>query len=425
LASKVKATTAASPPSNGSLPKGWRTVRFGDVVRDVNEAERNPICAGLERFIGLEHIEPENLHLKQWGILADGEVSFTKRFRKGQVLFGKRRAYQRKVAVAEFEGICSSDILTFEPKGDALIPELLPFIVQSDGFFEHALGTSSGSLSPRTRWSQLQDYEFPLPPKDEQGRIAESLWAAECSVEQWKTVRLHSETLRRLLLHRCMRGQESSGQKIKTSLGELPKSWRILPIGRAGDVQLGRQRSPAYQTGKYTRPYLRVANVFDGFLKLDDVLEMDFDEKDFATFALRPGDILLNEGQSRELVGRCAVYAGEIEGCCFQNTLIRFRATPGLNPKYAFFFLQHLFYIGAFAAIARQTTSIAHLGAERFCNLEMAIPPFGEQVRLVRIMDSVANAVTRAGEHVNAAVQMKRAVADQMLAKSRCNNAVH
>jgi type I restriction enzyme, S subunit len=173
---------------NKKLPKGWRMVRFGDVVRDVNEAERNPLDAGLERYVGLEHIEPENLHLKAWGDLTTDEVSFTKRFRTGQVLFGKRRAYQRKVAVAEFDGICSSDILTFEPKDDALLLELLPFIVQSEGFFEHALGTSSGSLSPRTRWSQLQDYQFPLPPKDEQRRIAEILWAADAQILQLQRV---------------------------------------------------------------------------------------------------------------------------------------------------------------------------------------------------------------------------------------------
>lgn len=183
MASKVKATTTAAPASNGSLPKGWRTVRFGEVVRDVNEAERNPLDAGLERFVGLEHIEPENLHLKQWGLLADSQISFTKRFHKGQVLFGKRRAYQRKVAVASFDGICSSDILTFESKGDSLVPELLPFIVQSDRFFEYALDTSSGSLSPRTRWSQLKDYQFPLPPTDEQRRMAEMLLAADEALE--------------------------------------------------------------------------------------------------------------------------------------------------------------------------------------------------------------------------------------------------
>lgn len=156
----------------GELEKGWRMVKFGDVVKNVTEVERDPLGAGLERYIGLEHIEPENLHIKEWRLVEDG-TSFTRKHRKGQVLFAKRRAYQRKVAVAEFDGICSTDILTFEPKGNDLIAELLPFIVQSDGFFDHALGTSAGSLSPRTRWSQLKSYEFPLPPKDEQRRIAD------------------------------------------------------------------------------------------------------------------------------------------------------------------------------------------------------------------------------------------------------------
>ncbi len=217
MATKVKATTTVAPANNGSLPKGWRTVRFGDVVRDVNQAERRPLEAGLERFIGLEHIEPENLYLKQWGLLADGEISFTKRFRKGQVLFGKRRAYQRKVAVAEFDGVCSSDILTFEPKDDGLIPEFLPFIVQSDGFFEHALGTSSGSLSPRTRWNQLQDYEFPLPSKEDQCRIAEILWAAEAACQATTAIVCATDDLRRSLIAEHF-------SKLRST--PCPKGWR-------------------------------------------------------------------------------------------------------------------------------------------------------------------------------------------------------
>ncbi len=223
MASKGKGTTDASPPSNSNLPKSWNTVRFGDVVRDVNEAERNPVAAGLERFVGLEHIEPENLHLKQWGMLADSEISFRKRFRKGQVLFGKRRAYQRKVAVAEFDGICSSDILTFEPKGDALIPELLPFIVQSDGFFKYALGTSSGSLSPRTRWSQLQDYEFPLPPKDEQRHIADILWVTDEAIEQHQAASHESSRLLEALRDDIFRQHLRKGTTIP--LGDVGE-WR-------------------------------------------------------------------------------------------------------------------------------------------------------------------------------------------------------
>lgn len=171
--------------STQSLKPGWKMVKFGEVVKNANLVERDPETNGVERIVGLEHIDPENLHVRRWNSVADG-TSFTRKFVPGQTLFGKRRAYQRKVAYAEFEGICSGDILTFEPKNrKVLLPELLPFICQSDAFFDHALDTSAGSLSPRTSWTALKDFEFPLPPLDEQKRIAEILWAADEAVEKY------------------------------------------------------------------------------------------------------------------------------------------------------------------------------------------------------------------------------------------------
>jgi type I restriction enzyme, S subunit len=99
------------------------------------------------------------------------------------VLFGKRRAYQRKVAVAEFEAVVSGDIYVLAPKDlcvpQRLLPELLPFLCLSERFFQHAVGTSAGSLSPRTNWSSLASFEFDLPPLDQQRRIAEILWAVD------------------------------------------------------------------------------------------------------------------------------------------------------------------------------------------------------------------------------------------------------
>jgi len=170
--------------STQSLKPGWKMVKFGEVVKNSNLVERDPEANGVERIVGLEHIDPENLHIRRWNSVADG-TSFTRKFVPGQTLFGKRRAYQRKVAYAEFEGICSGDILTFEPKNrKVLLPELLPFICQSDAFFDHALDTSAGSLSPRTSWTALKDFKFPLPPLDEQKRIAEILWAVDEAVEK-------------------------------------------------------------------------------------------------------------------------------------------------------------------------------------------------------------------------------------------------
>ena len=414
MTTKVDGTTQ-SVSSNGKLPNGWRMVKFGDVVRDVKEAERDPLGAGLDRFIGLEHIEPKNLHVREWGVLTQNEVSFTKRFRQGQVLFGKRRAYQRKVALAEFDGICSSDILTFEPKDDALIPELLPFIVQSDAFFNHALGTSSGSLSPRTRWNQLKDFAFPLPPQKVQRRIADLFWAVDDSIEWYAKSGKDCDRLRRVLLFDFMSRRRSTAHTQETDVGKIAASWCVSRVSEAGNVQLGRQRAPKYQTGKHTKPYLRVANVFDGYFDYSDVLEMDFDERDFETYRLEPGDVLLNEGQSRELVGRCAIYNGEIEECCFQNTLVRFRAGQGLLPEFAFFYFQYLFYKGVFASIARQTTSIAHLGAERFSKLSMAIPPLREQKRIVNALNAVVNECRRIEGHIESLNDVKRGLMDNVL----------
>lgn len=166
------------------LKPGWKRVKFGDVVRLNGDRCVNPLEQGIDRYVGLEHLEPGNLRVCSWGNVADG-TTFTNRFKPGQVLFGKRRAYQKKVALADFDGVCSSDIYVFEsadPK--KLLPELLPFLCQTDAFFEYAIGTSAGSLSPRTNWTSLSEYEFALPPVEEQRRLAKALNASAIVVEQ-------------------------------------------------------------------------------------------------------------------------------------------------------------------------------------------------------------------------------------------------
>lgn len=160
----------------------WQPVKFGDVVREIRETVKDPASQGINRIVGLEHIETENIHLRNWDSIANG-TTFTRRFRKGQVLFGKRRAYLKKAALAEFDGICSGDIIVMEAK-ENLNPNLLPFLVNNDNFFDYAVKTSAGSLSPRTKFQHLAEYEFLLPPKDQQEKIAELLWAADKVIQK-------------------------------------------------------------------------------------------------------------------------------------------------------------------------------------------------------------------------------------------------
>jgi len=169
----------------------------------------------------------------------------------------------------------------------------------------------------------------------------------------------------------------------------LPRGWTSAKVSALGKVQLGRQRSPEHHSGDNMRPYLRVANVFEDRIDTSDVLSMNFTPEEYERYALRDGDILLNEGQSRELVGRPAIYRSEFPGACFQNTLIRFQAGPALLPEFALAVFRHYLHTGKFAAISKWTTSIAHLGAERFAALELPVPPLGEQRRIVAKLNAL------------------------------------
>ena len=156
-------------------------MRLGDIAREVKETERNPLNAGIDRFVGLEHLVPEELKISRWGYVADG-TTFTKKFKAGQILFGRRRAYQKKAALADFNGICSGDITVIEVIPNKIVPELLPYIIQNDSFFEYAVNESAGSLSPRAKWKHLAEYEVTLPDMDSQSEIAELMMAFDKSM---------------------------------------------------------------------------------------------------------------------------------------------------------------------------------------------------------------------------------------------------
>ncbi|GAA5494085.1 hypothetical protein Rhal01_00241 [Rubritalea halochordaticola] len=160
----------------------WKPVTFGDVVAEVRTNTKDPVADGIKRVVGLEHIEPECIHLRNWASI-DEDTTFTKVFHKGHVLFGRRRAYLKKAALADFDGICSGDITVMEAKED-LLPELLPFLVNNDKFFDYAVQHSAGGLSPRTKFKDIANYEFLLPPKEQQAKLAELLWAADETIEQ-------------------------------------------------------------------------------------------------------------------------------------------------------------------------------------------------------------------------------------------------
>jgi type I restriction enzyme, S subunit len=231
----------------------------------------------------------------------------------------------------------------------------------------------------------------PFPPLPEQRAIAKYLDCETARLDalveaKERVLWLLAEKRRALITRAVTRGLDPRAALHDSGipwLGEIPAHWRVMRVGLAGHILMGRQRAPRYEKGSHMTPYLRVANVFDGFVDYSDVLEMNFEPEEQALFGLLPGDILLNEGQSRELVGRSAVYRASPHKYCFQNTLIRFRCGEGLNPEFAQAQFASWLQAGVFQVFCRQSTNIAHLGADRLAQIHMVLPPPNEQQAII------------------------------------------
>lgn len=184
---------------------GWTTVAFGDVVRQVKD-KVDPEASGLERYVAGEHMDTDDLRIRRWGEIGDGYLgpAFHMRFRPGQVLYGSRRTYLRKVAVADFEGITANTTYVLESANpDVLLPELLPFIMQTEAFNQHSVRESKGSVNPYVNFSDLAWFEFALPPIEEQRRLARVLVAAELARNSLNQLTETMRALRQSVVDHC------------------------------------------------------------------------------------------------------------------------------------------------------------------------------------------------------------------------------
>jgi type I restriction enzyme, S subunit len=167
---------------------------------------------------------------------------------------------------------------------------------------------------------------------------------------------------------------------------ELLRGWAEARLDDLAEVRLGRQRSPKNHSGTRMRPYLRAANVTWSGLDLRDVKEMNFTEDESAVYELRAGDVLVAEASgSADEVGKPAVWRGDIDGCCFQNTLIRVR-TLGPLPEYLRYFLLAEAQSGRIGR-ASPGVGIHHIGAARLAAWRVPVAPLGEQRRIVEAIE--------------------------------------
>ncbi|MGC6328710.1 restriction endonuclease subunit S [Rhizorhabdus sp. FW153] len=404
-----------------ALPDGWRWERLGNLV-EKSSAKYQPDEDSRLPFVGLEHIPPHEMRIESIGSFADMR-SAGSAFVPGDVLYGRLRPYLNKVWVADRAGACSGELLVLRPKA-GMDARYVALNLHSQRYVHYASHIVTGDR-PRIDFDVVGAFPVPVPDEGTQQQVVACIDALFAEIDEGEAAlaeaRAGVETYRKALLKAAVTGeltadwraanpsQETGEQLLASILGDrrarghvikksqagdlvaeddlpiLPDSWIWCRNEQAGAIQLGRQRTPKDHDGPHMRPYLRVANVYEERIDLRDVKQMNFTPSEFETFELKPGDILLNEGQSLELVGRPAMFRGEVEGCCFQNTLVRFRAGPHVDEEYALLTFLYAMHTKRFQRIAKITTNIAHLGAGRFAEIGFPLPPLVEQREVVRL----------------------------------------
>jgi type I restriction enzyme, S subunit len=390
--------------------------RFSDVVSLSTARTADPLAAGIGRFVGLEHIEPENLHIRNWGLVADG-TTFTNTFKRGQILFGKRRAYQRKVAVADFDGVCSGDIYVFESKDpNVLLPELVPFICQSEGFFEFAVKTSAGSLSPRTNWSHLANYEFPLPPLDEQRRIADLLWAADDAISGIVEMMEKAETLKTATMDKLLsKGTlENPGRK-NSELGDIPVNWQVCAIEEKLEAIIDyRGKTPEKSSSGI--PLVTARNIRAGYIDPEprEFIAPETYKERMTRGIPKVGDIFFTTEAPLGMVAKVPDYKFSPG----QRIITLRGKSDELDSGYLYWLL---LWRESQQRIQQKShgTTVTGIKQSVFRKVIFRFPPLNEQIQISKTLDLIQNTIYSAEQHLQNQKALRKSLLEESVGNSQ------
>lgn len=355
--------------------------KFEDIAIN-STAKKLPEPSDNEHYIGLEHLDSGNLYVTRWG--ADtapiGEKLLMK---KGDVLFGKRRAYQKKVGIAPFDGIFSAHGMVLRPKEDVICKSFFPFFISSDYFLNEAIRISVGGLSPTINWKDLRVLEFELPSLEEQRVLADKLWAAYEVKESYKNLLAQTDKLLHAQFQK-MFGVETPQLKIKDVL-------QVSFSGEWGKEDLDNSGVKVLRTTNFKN---------NGSLDYTNIVTRDIDEDKLKKKKLLRGDIILERsgGTSDNPVGRVVYF--DVDGLYLCNNFTQvLRSKESINSKYLFYNLYYYYqdHKSEVRSMGSQTTGIQNLSLTKYYEVEIPVPPMEKQLEFVQIAEQAEQ--TKASLH--------------------------
>ena len=354
-----------------------------DQIAENSTAKKKPEESDRDRYVGLEHLDPGTLDVTRWGaeVTPKGDKLLMK---KGDVLFGRRRAYQKKVGIAPFDGIFSAHGMVLRPKTDAIDSWFFPFFISSDAFLDEAIRVSVGSLSPTANWKDLRTLEFNLPSLGKQRELAGILSEAEQLKGHYRGLLVACDDVVKSQFVEMFGGPDPADSQLPiASIGEL-----------ATDIRYGTSRK-ANDYGDYK--YLRMNNITDeGRLDLSDLKYISLTGSDLENAQVIKGDLLFNRTNSREKVGKTCVFT-ENDPMVIAGYIVRVRFDSRVESGYVSAFLNTQYGKALLRKMAKGAVGQANISAKEMARIELPLPSIPEQRAFLAFSNRIDKSKFRLG----------------------------
>ena len=393
-----KATPAnESKAGNGQLPKGWRMVRFDEIAESINDRV-DPAETDLEVYVGLEHLDPESLKIRRWGTPDDVKGQKLK-FRTGDIIFGKRRAYQRKLAVAECDGICSAHAMVLRPKTDAVDPDFLPFFMQSDLFMTCAIGISVGSLSPTINWKTLRIQEFPFPPVTTQSNIAQLLYSINQVVQRRREALTALIDLRRAVMDHTLTGAIGHASVRQFHLSESQNGWNIVTVSEISRVIRGSSPRPKGDPRFYggTIPRVMVADITRDMKHVTPCIDFLTESGAEKSRPVPAGTLVVVCSGTKAAVGLPGILA--IDACIHDGIIGLVEIDARCHPDWLYYLFT--FFQTFLDAAATHGGTFVNLTTDIVKGIQIAVPPLNTQMKFIDRMREIDECVSQTAAQIH------------------------
>lgn len=381
----------------GEIPAHWSLLRAKYIFREIDDRS----VSGDEELLSVSHltgVTPRSE--KNVTMFMSEDYTGAKLCRHGDLVINTMWAWMGALGVSSFTGIVSPAYGVYRQFGEQLLPRYVDWLLRTPTYIAEYTRRSTGVNSSRLRLypNQFLDLPVVIPPKQEQCRIVAFLDQKTAEIDtaiakKERLIDLLQEQKGVLINGAVTRGLNPS-VPMRSGLEwieQAPAHWEIFPLKHVSTVQSGLTLGKSYppSQGVKSYPYLRVANVQDGFLDLAKITQVNLPVREAKNYFLQTGDILVTEGGDIDKLGRGNCWYGEIDECLHQNHVFAVRMTRKVLPEYVSLITGVAYARRYFTTTANKTTNLASTNKTKLGNLPLCVPPEEEQKEILAYCNDI------------------------------------